>query len=224
MENFRINLPYLYKLYQEINREAFDSKLPSVLLEIGKATRQLGSFRYPMTVKGSRADNIHLCRIRISRAYARSAEDYRDTLAHEMIHFHIWLAGIREPQHGPTFTGLMNELNARCGYNISVKATDVAPVKRERLTRKFIVVVDWKDGMKTISRVTSTFVFEFHRILLANENVVRQEWFGSFDEWFDHFPAARTPRFFKLSQEDYESYVATAVPLEFADGYLKPKS
>ncbi|MDE6300171.1 MAG: SprT-like domain-containing protein [Muribaculaceae bacterium] len=215
---------YLNNLYEEINQEAFQGRLPDVLIQIGKATRQLGCFIYPVNINGSPMNNIHLCRIRISRAFNRTHEDYRDTLAHEMIHMYLWLAGVKETHHGPTFVRMMKDINSRCGYNISVSVRGGEAPADQRPTKSYLAVVNWRDGQRTLTRVASTYVFEFHKAVTRCPGFKSIDWYGSTDGWFRRYPAVRTLKFFKITPDDYDTRISQAIPLEMTSRELRLKS
>lgn len=223
MTPINLSLPYLYKLYDKINVEAFGGKLPRITLKIGRSARKLGCFRYPVSIPGTPAENLHRCIIIISNAFDRVHEDYRDTLAHEMIHAYIWLAAVKEPQHGPMFRKMMSDINERCGYNISVRTENYIGVSHESARKSCFVIIYWQNGSRTITRVASTYVFKFHKILTLQPYVETQEWYCSFDPWFGRYPAVRTPKFFRIADDEFNSYVKRAVPLEFAGNVLRPK-
>ena len=217
-------LLYLTNLFNEINNTAFAGQLPGVRIELGRATRQLGCFVYPIHINGRPIDNIHRCKIRISTAFQRTHDEYRDTLAHEMVHMYLWLAGVEETHHGPTFIRMMNEINQRCGYNMQVsvrrdsdRTAEAAPAK------SYIVEVNWRDGMRTITRVAQTFIFDFKRILDNTSDIAHYQWYGTTDGWFRRYPAVRTPKFFKISDDDYNAHLTNALKLTFRDNYLQPE-
>ena len=200
-----LTLPYLHDLYNQINSEAFGNRLPPILICIGRATRQLGCFVYPINIKGSRADHLRRCKIRISSAFNLPHESYRDTLAHEMIHLYLWLAGVNETHHGPTFRRMMRDINQRCGYHIEVSSRmgqnpAQAPA---RPVRSYFAILNWRDGERTITRMATTFVFTFHRAISGSPDILSVEWYASNAPWLRRFPAVRTLQFYTLPPAAY---------------------
>ncbi len=221
--NVSLTLPYLINLYNEINHDAFGNRLPRVNLHIGNASRQLGCFVYPLHTTGPRINNLNRCKIRISNAYCRTHNDYRDTLAHEMIHMYLWLAEVEETHHGPTFVRMMNEINQRCGYNMSVSSHERIDPSEYNISKSYFAIVNWRDGQRTITRMASTFVFEFHRAVTRYPDFKSIEWYGTLDGWFRRYPSVRTVKFFNISPEEYDKYVTTAIPLEMTSSELRLK-
>ena len=109
--------------FDTFNRQYFNGELPLPRLALGNSRTRLGSMscRRRRTLTGWRLSDFA---IRLSTYYDCTEREMQTVLLHEMIHYYIAWKGIRDDApHGSVFRSIMNRLNTRHGWDISVSAS-----------------------------------------------------------------------------------------------------
>ena len=69
----------------------------------------------------------------------------------------------------------------------------------------------WNVG---ITVCASTKISELHRLLPKYFKITRMEWYESLDPFFNRFPRAKTPKIYKISEEELSEHLRDASPLK----------
>lgn len=152
----------LQKEFDDINKKAFDGEVEPIQLKFVHqkgAGGRLYSTGTRTTMGGRKVGELrdetpHY--IAISTYYDKTYAEFRDTLAHEMIHLWLMQKQIRDNgYHGFRFQDKMGEVNKR-GFNVTLKddvketdVTDKTPLKKE----VGVVVLDNKTEKKVLISV-----------------------------------------------------------------------
>jgi predicted SprT family Zn-dependent metalloprotease len=113
----------LKRLYNEYNKKCFDNKL-SKHVAVEWSTRMTSGAGICIGERDKVTGNMNTT-IRLSVPYhERYTDEVLDTLVHEMIHVLL-----PYEHHGRKFHAVKDDLNARFGFTLAVKATGVASYK-----------------------------------------------------------------------------------------------
>lgn len=106
-----ITIAFIESSFAKFNHMYFNNSLRTPKFEIMHTKSLLGQFCF-------RYDDY---KIRISNYYARSEQDYNNTIIHEMIHQYIRQNKIRDtrPHHGRVFNEWADKINRLGGWHIA---------------------------------------------------------------------------------------------------------
>lgn len=131
----------LKKEFDEINTRMFDGKVKPVTLRWMNSKNTIGLTSYTDDRKDIRD-------VAISNYFKMTLQDFRNVLAHEMIHVYLEQQGIYEKDpHGPRFTRMRTDLNKRFPeYNIvkTENAADFEPSQHARVKQYGAAVISEK--------------------------------------------------------------------------------
>lgn len=202
--------------FDQINRTHFGGRLPRPTFATGRSRTRVGTMemvcRRQMPLKVTRQYTI-----RLSNYYDMSEEEYKNVLAHEMIHLHIASSGIKDTSsHGQVFRSIMQRLNQQ-GLNITVSASrqhlEPAAQPTARRSPYVVMAIITKDGKRLLSVVSPRYVFEIDRILRNSTQVKTHSWHVTTDTFFANFPSVRTPKGRIVTPEVFTEKVAAMQPL-----------
>lgn len=217
----RATLQFVRERFKRFNELYFNSELSEIELKLSNAGRSLGLFTHPRKRIGTQPADGKGCSLTLSTRFDLPEEEVEDIILHEMIHCLIWHKGIRDTSpHGPAFRSKMEEINRKHGRNISVthRSSDEQLASDRHHRNNYICVQNWRDGRRTLTVCARTFIFELHRTLSSHPQISRIEWFWSMDPWFNRYPLSRSAKVYRLEDEDFSRYFATATPCQ-CDGH-----
>ena len=212
----RPTVEYLQKQFTFLNNQCFEGKLKPVNIVLSNASTFLGRLcfvRKRVWGKVRLSDFL----IRISVRYDMEESVIIDTLLHEMIHYYIASSNIKDTSsHGEVFQKIMNALNARFGYHLSIthKVVDGTAMaeqkakeremKRTAYKRHFIGVAQLHDGNTYVLQAASTRVRMLDRLLRQYYPIKSLQWYGSFSPFWNKYPNCITPKLYAIDKADLE--------------------
>lgn len=202
-------VPYVEERFAHFNELCFGGELPSVVIKLSRARTYLGRMEYRnvrnLFGKVVRHDGFVM---RISTVFDLSESRLDDVIVHEMIHCHIAFANLRDTSsHGRIFRSIMKDLNARFGLDIQVShRLPDAPVRRQGSVRVCLSKLD--DGEYGVTVCSEAMSVRLKRILPRFYRISESRWFVSDDPFFSRFPHSRSPKIYKISQEDAERLIS----------------
>lgn len=209
----RADYAYMKRTFDWANREIFGGGLPEVELRLGSAGRVFGMFRHP---RADAKGDFSRCSITLSTRFDVPEEEVTDTLIHEMIHLFIYAEGIADDgPHGRRFRHHMMKINREHGRHITVsgRCTDKMLESDSRRKHRFFCLSRHRNGNTYITVCAQSCIFKIHGLMSGWPVVEGFEWFVSTDPWFSRYPASRTPKLYRIAQEDMEKHVAAATKL-----------
>lgn len=219
----RPTVEYLQKQFTFLNNQCFEGKLKPVNIVLSNASTFLGRLcfvRKRVWGKVRLSDFL----IRISVRYDMEESVIIDTLLHEMIHYYIASFNIKDmSSHGEVFQKIMNALNARFGYHLSIthKVVDGTAMaeqkakeremKRTAYKRHFIGVAQLYDGNTYVLQAASTRVRMLDRQLRQYYPIKSLQWYGSISPFWNKYPNCITPKLYAIDKADLEKELLNMV-------------
>lgn len=219
----RPTVEYLQKQFTFLNNQCFEGKLKPVNIVLSNASTFLGRLcfvRKRVWGKVRLSDFL----IRISVRYDMEESVIIDTLLHEMIHYYIASSNIKDTSsHGEVFQKIMNALNARFGYHLSIthKVVDGTAMaeqkakeremKRTVYKRHFIGVAQLHDGNTYVLQAASTRVRMLDRQLRQYYPIKSLQWYGSISPFWNKYPNCITPKLYAIDKADLEKELLNMV-------------
>ena len=219
----RPTVEYLQKQFTFLNNQCFEGKLKPVNIVLSNASTFLGRLcfvRKRVWGKVRLSDFL----IRISVRYDMEESVIIDTLLHEMIHYYIASSNIKDTSsHGEVFQKIMNALNARFGYHLSIthKVVDGTAMaeqkakeremKRTAYKRHFIGVAQLHDGNTYVLQAASTRVRMLDRQLRQYYPIKSLQWYGSISPFWNKYPNCITPKLSAIDKADLEKELLNMV-------------
>lgn len=148
---------FLYSKFDEFNKKFFNDELPKIFIKLNRTKSQMGAFEYRI-INGK---NFPI-RITISKYYEQTEKEYCNTLIHEMIHYFICikkLAKQNEDCHGKTFQKIMNEINSKSDFNVSI-TNHIENKVLSNKNKEFRLLYFEYQGNKYFCRVSSTMTMK----------------------------------------------------------------
>lgn len=211
----RPTVEYIEGRIRELNALCFGGELPMLPVVVSTGARRLGalSYRRKRGLLGYR--NVDF-KMTISTRYDFSEEQIRDTICHELIHYFIAWKGIKDTSaHGRVFRQMMEEINRRHGFKMTVshRLTDEEVMSAAR-TKLFLVCVSTlADGRKAITVAARTRLFDLWDSLPMLPGVVKTEWFATRNPFFGRYRASQSPRAYYIEEVLLVQHLADAKPL-----------
>lgn len=132
--------------FDHINSRLFDGKVKPVPLRWMNSKNTVGLMSYD--------EDNNIRDIGISYYYKMSLQEFRNVLAHEMIHAYLEQTGVRERDaHGPRFTRMREELNRKFPeYNIvkSENAEDFEVSSHARIKEYGVAIFDEVEAVSIV--------------------------------------------------------------------------
>lgn len=198
---------YLREQFAVFNVRYFGGKLPEPLFKVNRARTLLGRFSCRKVRKGLLGLRLsEEYAIAISRFYDLSERDVQTVLLHEMIHFNICFRHMNDTSsHGVLFRREMERINAD-GWNISVRTNTQGwqiSGGRGHRPQRCVAALTTADG-HYFAAVQRPYVKTIDTMIGRIGGLERKEWFFTSDEYFVQFPLVRTPRFRRISAEEFD--------------------
>lgn len=221
----RPTVEYLQKQFTFLNNQCFEGKLKPVPIVLSNASTFLGRLCF---VRKRVLGRVRLSDfiIRISVRYDMEESVIIDTLLHEMIHYYIASFNIKDTSsHGEVFQKIMNALNARFGYHLSVthkvvdgtamaeQKTKEREMKRTAYKRHFIGVAQLHDGNTYVLQAASTRVRMLDRLLRQYYPIKSLQWYGSISPFWNKYPNCITPKLYAIDKADLEKELLNMILL-----------
>ena len=133
-------------------------------------------------------------------------------LLHEMIHLYIAWKGIRDDApHGRVFRRMMDELNTRYGWNITVSTSmrgrqTTAP--RDSNRQRLVLALENSRGECFLSVVNPRYAVRLKAQLGRAIDVRPRVWFVSTDPFFADFTTVRSLRARRVTRTIFEEKIA----------------
>lgn len=210
----KADIRFLSETFERFNRMIFIRPLPTPEMHISPARTFMGQFKVERHGFAGMRKTYHLT---LSNRYDLPVEVLEDIVIHEMIHFHIHHAGIRDTSsHGEAFRRLMNEINRRFGRHITVshRCTPEQLDSDGNKAHSIVCLCTMTDGRMLVSRVSQSKVFEIYRAFCDWDKVSAQEWFWVYGSYFNRYRRVLTPKLFPIDSEGI-AMVRAGTPLTF---------
>lgn len=197
--------------FDTFNRQYFNGELPLPRLALGNSRTRLGSMscRRRRTLTGWRFSDFA---IRLSTYYDCTEREMQTVLLHEMIHYYIAWKGIRDDApHGSVFRSIMNRLNTRHGWDISVSASmrgrKTAAPHNDRRPR-LVLALENSRGECFLTVVNPRYAAQLKSRLKNAVDATQRAWFVSTDPFFSDFTTVRSLRARKVKREVFDEKIA----------------
>lgn len=213
-----LTVAYLEEQFALFNQQYFNNELPQPRLVVSNSRTQLGRFclqRIGSWPFGLRKRDSYT--IRVSAYYDVEEKDYQNILLHEMIHYSIAYTGLKDTSaHGVVFRGMMDNLNRKYGWEITVtqdtrgwELSEAAQKKmeRQRHSKRLILALVTHDGKYFLSVVSRRCAGEIELRILRTSDIIEHRWFESSDDYFSTFTVVRSLRGRRVSKEEYERFL-----------------
>ncbi|SFG39515.1 SprT-like domain-containing protein [Prevotella sp. KH2C16] len=212
----QITLEWMSHWFAKFNADYFGGGLPQPRLALSKSKTRLGSMSCKKRVRLFRTECCDYT-IRLSNYYDQTERQYQNVLLHEMIHYSIAYTRLKDTSpHGIVFRGMMENLNRKYGWEISVttsmKATPRAGGVPKNKTYLVLALETW-DGKNFLSVVNPRFAGQLERQIVLVNKIKAHHWLRTKSSYFSDFPAVRSLRAKRVSREVYERF-AKDLPLE----------
>lgn len=202
--------------FNHFNALCFEGALPVVPIALTKARSFLGKMEYK-----SRRDFFGIIsshydfRLKISTGFDLSQEELEDVIIHEMIHYYIAWRNIKDSSvHGEVFRGIMEQINSRYGRHITIRHKTEEGQLSERMhepSKHYVCITSFRDGKRFVTVAASTKIFELHRYFSLCPDITCIQWYGTLDPFFDRYPRSKTPRVYKITEEEIMEHLGSAV-------------
>lgn len=207
---------YVERKFREFNELIFNSTLPPLPVRLSKARTFLGQLRYRRKRKffgGWKYDSFQLV---ISNRRDMDESLLEDTIIHEMIHYSILSNQLQDTSaHGKIFRGMMHDINARYGRNISISHTPTAEEKEKDIEKRkhFICISHFTDGRMGITLAAKSRLFLLWDAMSCIPQVEQCQWYLSTDPFFNRFRRSITPKVYRVDREELALHLGDALPL-----------
>lgn len=218
-------MDYVKRKFDEFNCLCFGGELPSLPMRLSNSRSAFGLFVHPRRYPASAPRGVGECHMRISTRFDLPERDVEDTIIHEMIHYYIWYRRITDTSaHGKVFRGIMTQINKAFGRNLSIsrKSSGEELDTDRHYKSHYICVTTMSDGEIGVTVCARTRLFDIWRAFNESPQVREMSWYWSRSPWFNRFPTARTPRIWRLGQEDYKTRFSNATPCECDGKTFRP--
>lgn len=197
----KADMKFLEERFRKFNKMIFIHPLPEPVLHISSARTFVGQFK---SERYGFAGSRKIYHLTISNRYDLPEEELEDIIIHEMIHFHINVAGIRDTSsHGDAFRHLMKEINRRFNRHITIshRCTREQLDSDDRKAHCILCLCTMTDGRKLCCKVSQSKVFDIHKAFSDWNIVDRQEWFWVYDSYFNRYRRTLTPKLYPIDAE-----------------------
>lgn len=201
------------EIFNRFNRQIFNNELLPVKFIYVNARTFVGQFCHPVNSRLPKEKLAGRCTIKISRLFKLSESQLEDIIIHEMIHYYIWIKGIRQiSPHDEVFLTMMNRINRTFNRNITVSqksGSEGVDLTDPRRKTHILCITEWKHmpGKIFITPSARTSFVGIDKAFRADRNLIRLQWYVSTDVWFNKLRTFRTPKAILITPEDYERYV-----------------
>ena len=208
------DIPFVQATFAKFNALCFEGALPPIRIVLTRARTFLGKVTFKRRRGLFSIHNEDFC-MRISTSFDLPVEEWEDVVIHEMIHYRIALAGIRDTSaHGQVFREMMNRINADYGRHLTVRHCIAAGTDSGQARLNHICVSHLKDGRLGITSCAEAKVAEIDRALPRRYRLESRAWYTSLDPFFNRYPRSRKACIYKISPSALEAHLAGAEPYE----------
>src|SRR3712207_6226395 len=137
-----LTVAWMEEWFDRFNHDYFDGKLPRPRLRLSRARTRMGTMSCKRRRRLLRTEYYDFA-IALSTYYRQTERQLQNTLLHEMIHYTIAYTGLRDTApHGVIFRGMMDNLNRKYGWNITVRvhAREVMEPTKKPSGKPFVVL------------------------------------------------------------------------------------
>ena len=215
-----LNVDILRQWFWQFNREYFAGELPEPRLYLSRARTRLGNMSFRRGRFTGRPTDFA---IGISTCYQLTQKECQEVLIHEMIHYYIAYRRIADTSsHGRMFRSIMQHINSRYGWNITVSYRPSSLRPSESLcaasgggsTRRYTVLaLELKNGKCMLSVVSPKSVTRIEKLLHGVGAVASHAWYATDDDFFFMYPKVRSLRAIRVDRDVYEAKTAAMTPL-----------
>ena len=207
---------YIERSIEEINRQCFGGELPMLPVVLSSGGRRLGALSYvtKRSLLGKKTNTQY--KMTISTLYDFTEEQIRDTICHEMIHYYIAWKNIRDTStHGTVFRRMMNDINRRFGYHMTVthRLTDEELMSAPRNKTYLICISTFKDGRCGLTISARTRLFEMWDGMKTIPDIVSTKWYVSTNPFFGKYRSSLCPCAYIINEEELTPHLVDAKPL-----------
>ena len=200
----------LREWFGQFNALYFGNELPEPRFIVNKARHLLGQFSCKKVRQGLfRGYKTIGYTIKVSEYYDLSAHEYQSTLLHEMIHYYITYARVRDTSaHGKIFRQWMQRLN-KDGWNITVSSkTDRYAIRQQPTDVQYLLLaLKTKDDKYFLSVVNPSYRKYIERQLTLSSVITAHHWFISKDAKYAKWSKVRSLRGKRITKFEYESFL-----------------
>lgn len=205
---------YARRKFREYNGLIFGGRLPEIAIQLSRSRKCAGMYVRSFERRGWRKVYTGES-LRFSVVFDLEPAELDDVIIHEMIHYYIAWAGIRDTgPHGREFLRIMNGINARYGRHVSVSSHEALPLNEQAAARRsFVCLARLGDGRVAYAVVATTRIFSFDREVMRHFPQVKSiEWYSTVDPYFSLHPRTRVIRLaVPADQEAFLRRLSTAV-------------
>lgn len=217
----RPDLPYLYQQFDRFNQLCFEGKLPRAEIRLNSRRRSLGLTRY----RHNRLTGQRIVWIEISVFFDMPESEYIDTLVHEMIHYYIFVNGLKDTStHGKLFRAEMERIRRDFNLTVSIskKASESDELVAPREVRYFCLSSD-SNGADLITVVAKTTIFSLWDKISGLPGLVSHKWYVSTHPDLGIYPRSRSLKFYTIDKERLAKILAESYELVRTGDIIRPK-
>lgn len=211
----KATLSFLKEKFDQYNRLIFGGTLPTPKFHISHAGSYIGQFKAERHPRDKHRETLH---ITLSDRYDIPEVQLEDIVIHEMIHFHIHHAKLRDTSgHGSIFRRLMNDINTRHSRHITISHR-CSKEEYESDTSKshsIICLCTMTDGRKLICKASQSRIFDLHKAFQQWDKVEKDEWFWVYGSYFNRYRRVLSPSLFEVDDEGL-CLIESSTRLEFS--------
>lgn len=209
---------YAKEKIQLFNALYFNGELPEVPVLMSNARSFVGRCEFKRLRLPLRGEKKYDFRLRFSRLFDLSPDEWDDTILHEMIHLWIGVKGIRDTStHGKVFRQMMDDLNSKHGRNITISHKSApgeatAPARRQRKTH-LVAIVTLKDGRRGIKIIPKSerSIRLFRRGMMYSGMVKSLSFRLSANPYFNRFPSSTALKVYFPPQDELDAALAGSI-------------
>lgn len=221
-------LPFVQKTFDRFNALCFEGVLPSVPIVLSKAGTFLGKMEYKADRDFFRnIISYYDFRLKISTGFDLSEEELEDVVIHEMIHYYIAFRRISDTSaHGEKFRHIMDFINQEYGRHVAVRhhgpqEQNLVRGNSHNFKEHYICVSTFRDGNAGITVCATTKIFDISRSLPRHFIISKMEWYRSSDPFFNRYPRSRTPKIYKISEDELTEHLKDSARMTFVGHTLR---
>ena len=216
-------IAYIREKFDQFNLRYFDGSLPEIPIRLSHARTFLGAVRFMRHRNMWGREVLSDFILVISVHYDLPESEVEDTIIHEMIHYYIYVNGIKDTSaHGRVFKKMMNDINRRDGRHVSVsrrreaetdgsEGTPLETEDRSPCKYRILMLTELADGQFGITVCARTRVFELIDNIPKYYKVKNIEIYISFNPFFERYPNSIKPRIYRISEAERREYLSEAV-------------
>lgn len=202
-----IDLAWLTFWFDRFNRDYFGGGLPRPKLALSRSRTQLGTMACKRRIRCGKTTFSDYA-IRLSIYYEQTERQFQNTLLHEMIHYSIAYTGVKDSSpHGIVFREMMNALNRKYGWEISVSARMNkvgCAVVSQKTTDYLVLALEMRSGECYFSVVNRGYATRINAQLKRLFTVNHFAWYISSDARFATYPVVRSLRGRRVSRNLFD--------------------